>query len=174
MTMPSMPPLPPRQGIPGATNGAFSARDALAFVREHGIVLVSAKGRSRNLVEAIAGAPVKGSWWGHPEGKRIFSILTAVTEAKEVLVCRLIDGKLTLIHRRLWPALVRLADAFPPDRIARVLDGHTASGRHERRSIAFPEWVPPAVALEADALGESEARELLGEWLLQGRANPRT
>jgi len=127
-----------------------------------------------NLVEAIAGAPVKGSWWGHPDGKRIFSILTAVTESKEVLLCRLIDGKLTLVHRRLWPALIRSADAFPPDRIAQVLDGHTASGRHERRSIAFPEWVPPAIALEADALGASEARELLAEWLPQGRAKPCT
>jgi len=91
-----------------------------------------------------------------------------------VLVCRLVDGKVTLVHRRLWPALVRLADAFAPDRIAQVLDGHTASGRHERRSIAFPEWVPPAIALEADALGASEARELLAEWLPQGRAKPCT
>jgi len=171
--MTSTPP-PPEQVTPGATNRAFSDRDALAFVRDHGVVLVSAKGPARNLVEAIAGAPVKGSWWGHPDGKRIFSILTAVTESKEVLLCRLIDGKLTLVHRRLWPALIRSADAFPPDRIAQVLDGHTASGRHERRSIAFPEWVPPAIALEADALGASEARELLAEWLPQGRAKPCT
>ena len=117
--------------------GAFSAREALAFVREHGVVLVSAKGRGPNLVEAIAGEPVKGSWWGHPEGKRIFSVLNAVTESDEVLVCRLIDGKITLVHRRLWPALVRLAEAFPPERIAQVLDGHTASGRHVSRSLAF-------------------------------------
>ena len=91
---------------------AFSSQDALAFVRRHGVVLVSAKGRGPNLVEAIAGEVVKGSWWGRADGKHIFAVLSAVTESDEVLVCRLVDGKVTLVHRRLWPALVRLADAF--------------------------------------------------------------
>lgn len=144
---------------------AFSAPEALALVRRHGVVLVSARGRGPNLVEAIAGRPVKGSWWGHPHGKRIFSVLTAVTESDDVLVCRLIDGKITLVHRRLWPALVRLAADFPPERIARVLDGHTASGRHVSRSLASPAWVAPAIAQEAEALGETQARDLLAAWL---------
>jgi len=163
------PPAPATQedGSPAAT-GAFAAREALAFVREHGIVLVSAKGKGPNLVEAIAGEPIKGSWWGHPAGKRIFTVLDAVTESDEVLVCRLIDGKITLVHRRLWPALVRLADAFPPERIAQALSEHTPSGRHVSRSVAFADWVPPRVAQEAEALGEDEARTLLAEWLPAG------
>ena len=148
----------------------FSAPEALAFVRHHGVVLVSARGRAPNLVEAIAGEPVKGSWWGRPDGKRIFSVLSTVTESGEVLVCRLVDGKITLVHRRLWPALVRLADAFPAERMAQVLDGHTASGRHVRRSLDFPAWVPAEVAEEARALDEQQTRELLGEWL--SAANP--
>ena len=144
---------------------AFAAPEALEFVRRHGVVLVSAKGRGPNLVEAIAGEPIKGSWWGHPEGKRIFSVLNAVTESEDVLVCRLVDGKVTLVHRRLWPALVRLADLFAPERLAQVLDGHTASGRHVSRSLAFPAWVPNTAAQEAEALGENDARDLLAEWL---------
>ena len=151
-----------------AGKGVFSTREALAFVREHGVVLVSAKGKGPNLVEAIAGEPIKGSWWGHRAGKRIFSVLKAVTESEEVLVCRLIDGKVTLVHRRLWPALVRLAEAFPPERISQVLDEHTASGRHVSRSVAFPDWVPPQVMQEAEALGENEARAVLAEWLPHG------
>ena len=160
------PPAPAAQedGAPART-GAFAAREALAFVREHGIVLVSAKGKGPNLVEAIAGSPIKGSWWGHPAGKRIFSVLNAVSDSQEVLVCRLVDGKVTLVHRRLWPALVRVADAFPPERISQVLDEHTASGRHVSRSVAFPDWVPPRVMKEAEALDESEARALLAAWL---------
>jgi hypothetical protein len=154
-----------REGGSEAAAAALSPRQALAFVRRHGIVLVSAKGRGPNLVEAIAGEPVKGSWWGHPDGKRIFSVLSAVTESEDVLVCRLVDGKITLVHRRLWPALVRLAHAFAPERIARVLDGHTAAGHHVSRAIPFPAWVAPAVAQEADALGEAQARAVLGEYL---------
>ena len=147
---------------------AFSSQDALAFVRRHGVVLVSAKGRGPNLVEAIAGEVVKGSWWGRADGKHIFAVLSAVTESDEVLVCRLIDGKITLVHRRLWPALVRLAEAFPPERIAQALSEHTPSGRHVSRSVAFADWVPPRVAQEAEALGEDEARTLLAEWLPAG------
>ena len=147
---------------------ALSSQDALAFVRRHGVVLVSAKGRGPNLVEAIAGEVVKGSWWGRADGKHIFAVLSTVTESDEVLVCRLIDGKITLVHRRLWPALVRLAEAFPPERISQVLDGHTASGRHVSRSVAFPDWVPPHVVQEAEALGENAARAALAEWLPHG------
>jgi hypothetical protein len=144
---------------------AFSSQDALAFIRRHGVVLLSAKGRGPNLVEAIAGEVVKGSWWGRADGKHIFAVLNAVSESDDVLVCRLIDGKVTLVHRRLWPALVRLADAFAADRLAQVLDGHTASGRHVRRSLEFPAWVPPAVTKDADALTDEEARAILAEWL---------
>jgi hypothetical protein len=159
------PPPAPREGGSQAAAPGLSPRAALAFVRRHGVVLVSAKGRGPNLVEAIAGEPVKGSWWGHPDGKRIYSVLSAVTECEDVLVCRLVDGKITLVHRRLWPALVRLAYAFPPERISRVLDGHTAAGHHVSRAIPFPAWVAPAVAQEAGALGEEEARAALGEYL---------
>jgi hypothetical protein len=110
----------------------------------------------------------QGSWWGHSAGKHIFNVLNAVTASDEVLVCRLIDGKITLVHQRLWPALARLAEAFPPERISQVLDGHTASGRHVRRSLAFADWVPPEVAQEAEALDESEARAILAESLPPG------
>ena len=137
----------------------------MAFVRQHGVVLASAKGKAPNLVQAIAGEPIKGSWWAHPDGKRIFAVLSAVTDSDEVLVCRLVGGKITLVHRRLWPALARLADAFSPEQIARVLDGHTASGRHVSRAVAFEEWVPSTVMAEADALDDSKALALLGEWL---------
>ena len=152
---------------------ALGAAEALAFVRTHGVVLMSAKGRGPNLVEAIAGQAIKGSWWGHADGKRIFAVLGEVAESDDVLVCRLVDGKVTLVHRRLWPALVRLADAFAPDRIARVLDGHTASGRHVSRSMAFPDWVPPAIAHEAESLAAADARSLLAAWLPAAAARDR-
>ena len=58
----------------------------MAFVRQHGVVLVSAKGKAPSLVQAIAGEPIKGSWWGHPQGKRIFAVLSAVTDSDDVLV----------------------------------------------------------------------------------------
>ena len=145
----------------------MTAAEALAFVEERGVVLVSAKGPVPRLTEVIAGEPIKGSWWGHPKSHQIFSILEFVTESEDVLVCRLVKEKITLVHRRLWPALVRLANRFPPDRIAQVRQEHTASGRHVNKEVPFPRWVPAEVLKQASSIREEEAIAALGEWASQ-------
>lgn len=137
---------------------------ALSFVREHGIVLVSAKGPVPRLTEAIVGEPIAGSWWGHPQGHRIFGILNEVAESDEVLVCRLIGGKVTLVHRRLWPALVRAAPHFAPARLARLRQEHTASGKHVNHETPFPEWVPAEVAADAERWSEADALAPFARW----------
>lgn len=138
---------------------------ALAFVREHGIVLVSASGPAPKLTEAIIGEPIKGSWWAHPQGRYIFGIIRVVSESEVVLVCRLVKGKVTLVHRRLWPALVRLAERIGSEHLAQVCEEHTPSGRHVSREIAFPQWVPPEVMEQAAAMSEQEALVALESWL---------
>ncbi len=142
----------------------LTAEEALAFVREHGVVLVSAKGPVPRLTEAIAGEPIKGSWWGHAKGRQIFAVLQVVTESKDILMCRLVDGKVTLVHRRLWPALVRLAGRFPPDQVAQVRQEHTPSGHHVSREVPFPKWVPADVTSEARRIDLEEALRALGPW----------
>jgi len=142
----------------------MTAAEALAFIEKHGVVLVSAKGPLPRLTEAIAGEPIKGSWWGHPKSHQIFAILEAVTASEDVLVCRLVKRKITMVHRRLWPALVRLAKRFPPDQIAKVRQEHTASGRHINKEVPFPQWVPPEVMKQAGSISEEEAIAALGEW----------
>jgi len=142
-----------------------NAGEALAFVREHGVVLASARGPAPRLTEAIIGEPIQGSWWSHPQSRRIYAILQAVSGSEQVLVCRLIDGKITLVHRRLWPALIVLAERFAPGQLAQVRDEHTASGRHVNHEIAFPQWVPSDVTAQAKALSEAEALAVFGDWV---------
>jgi hypothetical protein len=142
----------------------MTAAEAMAFIEIHGIVLVSARGPVPSLTEAIAGEPIKGSWWGHAKGQQIFNILETVTSSSEILVCRLVNGKITLVHRRLWPALVRLAQQFSPDQIARVHQKHTANGRHVNTEIPYPAWVPSAVLEEAKTISKASAVAALGEW----------
>jgi len=142
-----------------------TAEEALAFVREHGVVLVSAKGAAPRLTETIVGGAIKGSWWAHSQSHHIYAILGAVTGSKLVLVCRLINGKMTLVHRRLWPALVRLADRFAPEQLAQVREEHTTSGRHVSHEVPFPDWVPAAVLKQARKMGEKKALAAFGAWL---------
>jgi len=65
-----------------------------------------------NLAEAIVGGAIRGSWWGHPKGKEIFPTARAISENPDVLVCKLVEGKITYVHRRLWPALIKIASRF--------------------------------------------------------------
>jgi len=140
----------------------MTPQQALALVRKHGVMLASAKGRVPCLADIVAGEPIKGSWWAHPKGREIFRVLGAVGDSPDVLVCRLVDGKITFVHRRLWAALVRCAEHFSKRQLANVRQEHTASGRHVNRETAFPQWVPPDVMKEADHLDRDEALRSLG------------
>ncbi len=142
----------------------MDAAAALAFVREHGVVLVSAKGPVPRLTEAIAGEPVKGSWWGHPKGKQIFDVLQAVGASPDVLMCRVVGGKVTLVHRRLWPALAAAAPHFAPENIARVAQEHTAAGHHQNEETPFPDWAPAGVLADAASISLANALAALGPW----------
>jgi hypothetical protein len=138
-----------------------SPKDAIAFVKLHGVVLQAARGPVPSLAEAIAGGPIRGSWWSHPKGRIIFRAARAISESPEVLVCKLIDDKVTFVHRRLWPALVKIAPRFRKSQLAKVWDEHTESGAHVSRRIAFPGWVPREVFTEAEALSIAEAEQVL-------------
>ena len=142
----------------------MDAAQALEFVREHGVVLVSASGPAPKLTEAIAGETIKGSWWGHPKGKQIYAVLEAVSDDADVLVCRLLDDKLTLVHRRLWPALAAAAGHFPPSRLCQVTQVHTAGGRHRNVETAFADWLPADVAAAAKDIAPASALAALGPW----------
>ena len=104
---------------------------------------------------------MRGGWWSHPKAKEIFLLSRAVRESREVLVCRVIGGKVTYVHRRLWPALVLLAGHFPGKNLAAIAEKHTAAGRHELLVTPFPDWVPDTVRRAARALTEARARSQL-------------
>jgi hypothetical protein len=142
-----------------------SSEGALAFVDEHGVVLESGRGPVPSLAEAIAGEAIRGTWWGHPKGRAIFRATRAVRDSADVLVCRLLGGKITYIHRRLWPALVRLADEIGPARLDAIREEHTKSGAHKLVTMAFPQWVPTGVRKAAKKLSEVKARRQCGDWL---------
>src|SRR2546427_6592889 len=141
--------------------GAVSPKEGLAFVKRHGIVLEAARGPFPSLAEAIAGGPIRGSWWGHPKGRLIFRAAQSLCQSPEVLVCKLIDDKVTYVHRRLWPALIKLAPRFRKAQLAKVWNEHTESGAHVSKSTDFPEWVPTEIMQQAEALSATEAEQLL-------------
>lgn len=139
---------------------------ALAFVERAGVVLESARGPVPSLAEAISGAAIRGSWWGHPSGREIFRATRTVRDSSNILVCRLINGKITYVHRRLWPALVRLVDRIGASRLAAIREEHTASGAHRLVTTRYPQWVPREVRAAAAKLSEADAERQLGRWFM--------
>jgi hypothetical protein len=139
--------------------------DPLRFVEQHGVVLEGGRGPRPNLAEAVAGEPIRGNWWGHKKGCVIFLATRAVRDCDQVLVCRLVGGKITYVHRRLWPAIVRLANSLDKKTLAAVEEEHSPSGAHRVRAVPFPRWVPPEVRHAAQNLSKEEARLQLGDWI---------
>jgi hypothetical protein len=84
------------------------AARALAALERHGLLLVT-DAKLPSLVGLIAGGPVRGSWWSHPRGQAIFAAATQLEDHPDVAVVKLVSGKLTFVHRRLWPALLAAA-----------------------------------------------------------------
>jgi hypothetical protein len=140
----------------------MTAREALAFVKAKGVVLESARGPVPSLASAIAGEPIQGNWWGHRKARQILHCSRAVRDSEDVLVCRLLGGKVTYVHRRLWPALARLRNEFDPERLSAIREVHTPQGKHETTAVAFSEWLPPDVLIAAASLTAQEAAEMLG------------
>ena len=137
----------------------------MAMLVDAGMLLESARGPLPNVAEMVAGEPIKGSWWGHARGHEIYAEINALDESPDVVRMRLVNGKVTLVHRRVWPALVRLADRFTPRQLAVLHEEHTAGGAHRVVEVAFPEWVTDDVASAAKSLSIEEALSQLPECL---------
>lgn len=108
-----------------------------------------------------------GSWWAHPSGKAIFAALSELDDADDVRCFKLIDGKVTFAHRRVWPALACLASrgVIAAGRVAAIQQDHMPTGEHRNRIMPFPDWVPDDVARAAEAMTLDQARAQLGAWV---------
>ena len=67
--------------------------------------------KRRNAIEVVTGQFPKGSWWSHPQANAIYDILNAVEQHPDVLLAKLLSGKVTMVHRSLWPALLTIASS---------------------------------------------------------------
>jgi len=89
-----------------------------------------------SVVGVVTGEALRTSWWTHPKARVIFRVLAEAKDHPDVLFVKLVAGKDTLVHRRLWPAFLAVANA----REEWQTRGLTAEARlvwdHARRSRA--------------------------------------
>jgi hypothetical protein len=59
----------------------MTPKQAVAFVKAQGVVLESARGPVPSLAEAVAGEPIRGSWWAHTRANEIFLCSRAIRQS---------------------------------------------------------------------------------------------
>lgn len=128
------------------------------------------------MVTLITGEHLSTSWWSHRKAQEIFACLESLDEI--ALATHLIGGRVTFVHKRLWPALAAAGLSMRGPKSlskkelqARLLvvahEVHTPSGKHEVEIESWKEWAkregvrPMKDAAEARAILE-EATEKLG------------
>jgi len=84
--------------------------DLLGVLERDGLMLLS-DSLLPSLTSLVVGAPIGGSWWGHPRGNEIYHLLNELAEHPQVLMVKLISAKVTFVHQRLWPAVVSVGQS---------------------------------------------------------------
>ena len=104
----------------------------LEAIAEHGLLLLQDK-QLANAVTVITGEHLRGSWWGHPRSNEIFRAIESLPD-DQVVTTKLVGGKVTFVHRRLWPDLLAVAEG------EREYEVHTESGSHQKRFEPWSRW----------------------------------
>jgi hypothetical protein len=148
---------------PAVDDALASARGAL---ERFGLLLFSDPALP-SLVGMIVGEPLRASWWGHPRGAVIYHAMNALDDDPSVLSTKLIAGKVTYVHRRLWSAIASLGGAREAWQLEGLSPGaawlleHVADEGEVQTNLVVP---PPGMHLRkrvADAARELERRLLV-------------
>jgi hypothetical protein len=83
---------------------------ALAALERRGLMLVHDRAFP-SLTGLAIGEPVSGSWWAHPLSNDVYMIGQRLEHCADVVMTKLVSGKETYLHRRLWPQLVAIGMA---------------------------------------------------------------
>lgn len=132
----------------------------LRHLGERGILLEQDKVLP-NVVSLITGETLKTSWWSHPGAREIFACLTDLADHPDVLFTKLVAGKVTLVHRRLWPAVLAVGTSREPWQLRKLSSEATSLLKKVEKSGFVLASGPPVKELERRllVLGRQEHTE---------------
>jgi hypothetical protein len=98
-------------------SSAIGVEDVLDYLRKLG-VLLEADRAFPSITGIMVREPIKGSWWSHPMANEIYVLSKRLLHHPDTIFLRLLSGKTTYVHRRLWPELIAIATAQEPWQLA--------------------------------------------------------
>ena len=96
-----------------ASDLPYGFRKVHSLLIEQGLLL-EADAELPSVTREIVVGPIKGSWWGHPRGREIYAVSRALHEHGDVLATKLVNAKITFVHRSEWGALWSIANSGEP------------------------------------------------------------
>jgi hypothetical protein len=138
-----------------------SGSAVIAAVEELGLLFLSDPKR-KSAIQILTGVLPRGSWWSHPAANQLYAILQGVEEHPDLLCAKLLSGKVTFVHRTLWPALLAVVTAREPWQLKALSAGATdwLAQLDEARSSGAEAAQPSRTVikeLEARLLARSES-----------------
>jgi hypothetical protein len=145
-----------------------SSTTVLQALSDTGLLLLQDK-RLPNVVTLLTGETLRSSWWSHAKGGLIFAVVTKLSDHPDVLIAKLLQGKVTFVHRRLWPAFLAVASAGEEWQVrglsaeaARVLvDANEANGPIQAVGPAVKELEARLLAHTEEVHGEMGRHEVM-------------
>jgi hypothetical protein len=108
-----------------------------------------------NVCALVVGERVRGSWWAHPRAQEIFNVYDGLEDHPDVLITKLVSGKVTYVHRPLWAQVLAACCARRPWQ----MDGLSPAAR---KLLAAVDHAPVEPGRErSKAASELEARMLV-------------
>jgi hypothetical protein len=87
--------------------------EALSQLEEYGLLLIQDP-LLPCVTRIVAGGAIRGTWLAHPLAHETYAVLVALEDHPDVLHTKLLAGKVTMVHRRLWPSVLAVAVARSP------------------------------------------------------------
>lgn len=113
----------------------------------------------------ITGTPLRGSWWSHPLAQIIFNVNEQLEDHADVLITKLVSGKVTFVHRNIWSELLKIGNAREDWQLKKLslparslLDQIDSAGSLTTAEVV---WKPQAKMKVGDAARELEKRLLV-------------
>jgi hypothetical protein len=92
---------------------AHHLKTVLSKILKYGFLLESDP-KLPSVCSLITGAPLRGSWWSHALAQTIFQVNDQLEDHPDLLVTKLVSGKVTFVHRDLWSEIVTIGSAHEP------------------------------------------------------------
>jgi hypothetical protein len=92
------------------TDAAAHFKRIFQHLKKSGLLLESDP-RLPSVCTLITGAQLKTSWWSHPMAQTIFAVNERLEDHSDVLIVKLVSGKVTFVHRNLWPDIFAVGAA---------------------------------------------------------------